>query len=1081
MKIKKLLIENINSLYGRFEIDFGSPEFASGLFAITGPTGSGKTTILDAICLALYGETPRISGGGEKMTEVVSKGTSHCLAELDFETNGKSYRSTFGFGSYQRGKKSGSLQPVPVHTLACGGKIITEKISATRKKVIDITGMTPEQFYRAALLAQGQFDAFLLAGQEKAAILEQITGTAIYSVIAKKIHEKSRLLKDQFDRENAVLSTVELLDEETVRQKKDELAKLLEQSADLQQQQKLQEQYQTAFNDFTAAEKELQKNLTDQAELEAEKKDFSDGNARLAAGETALLIRPSYQDHLELQKKSASHEALLKELLQKMPVLELQKKQAEEECKKAELAFLTQKTAEENIVKAAREAAVMDNSLEGKRVSLRELASDQQETEKNIKHLEEQLKLQQQKLHDLAEAKSGSAAYLEQHAADKDLPARKLQWLEQLSSYHQQKKFASECKNQYLDAERLLRMAENNTAEKNNILNTAAAELEKATNEEKKKTEELQKILDGSSLVSLEREEELLQKTVDCMRTIMLYENARKKLEDGVACPLCGSTEHPFAPGNIPQDTGEEKALAGLRKKISMCRSKQHEVETAVNIRNSKAIDLERAKGELASCKTAEQEKIAICGLLQEKLLLQTQTESGLFDALAKSLADYGFDWTDPARLPDDIEKRSAAMKNAEQLLATFDKKYAASELEADNLKTQLDQQKNTLITIQKKTAALTEEAGNITRKRRELFGDRDPEKETTSARRELELRQKTFTAASGILGKCEEACRIAAESYAKTDSDLKRIIPQLEQQKERWLAECSRYSVTPEFFLASLLDDKELAALTDKRANLIQRTELLRNGHREILAKRENLKQKLPADQTLEQTQNILGEIIQRQKTLQLQTGALSFELEQNAEKQQKHQELIRQQQELHSKLLIWQELDSMIGGSDGQRFQRIAQGITLDHLLVNANTVLQRMNGRYELIRRDSEKNPLEIDVIDHWQGDDIRPCENLSGGERFQVSLSLALGLSSMAGEKIRVDSLFLDEGFGTLDPDSLDLALQTLAALQQNENKIIGIISHVAAVKENIPAVIEVTPCGGGRSRLSGAGISDTVQQ
>ena len=137
--------------------------------------------------------------------------------------------------------------------------------------------------------------------------------------------------------------------------------------------------------------------------------------------------------------------------------------------------------------------------------------------------------------------------------------------------------------------------------------------------------------------------------------------------------------------------------------------------------------------------------------------------------------------------------------------------------------------------------------------------------------------------------------------------------------------------------------------------------------------------------------------------------------------------------------------------------------------------------MNGRYELIRRDSEKNPLEIDVIDHWQGDDIRPCENLSGGERFQVSLSLALGLSSMAGEKIRVDSLFLDEGFGTLDPDSLDLALQTLAALQQNENKIIGIISHVAAVKENIPAVIEVTPCGGGRSRLSGAGISDTVQQ
>ena len=131
--------------------------------------------------------------------------------------------------------------------------------------------------------------------------------------------------------------------------------------------------------------------------------------------------------------------------------------------------------------------------------------------------------------------------------------------------------------------------------------------------------------------------------------------------------------------------------------------------------------------------------------------------------------------------------------------------------------------------------------------------------------------------------------------------------------------------------------------------------------------------------------------------------------------------------------------------------------------------------MNGRYELLVSDSD-GMLGIDVLDHLRGDEIRTSANLSGGERFQVSLALALGLSSMSGEKIHIDSLFLDEGFGTLDPDSLENALRTLADLRRTEGKIIGIISHVKAIGESIPALIEVIPQGGGRSRLSGAGVS-----
>ncbi len=129
--------------------------------------------------------------------------------------------------------------------------------------------------------------------------------------------------------------------------------------------------------------------------------------------------------------------------------------------------------------------------------------------------------------------------------------------------------------------------------------------------------------------------------------------------------------------------------------------------------------------------------------------------------------------------------------------------------------------------------------------------------------------------------------------------------------------------------------------------------------------------------------------------------------------------------------------------------------------------------MTDRYLLIR-DSEQ-PLELDVVDNYQAGEIRSTKNLSGGESFIVSLSLALGLSKMSSKKVKVDSLFLDEGFGTLDDEALETALETLAGLQQ-DGKLIGVISHVPALKERIPTQISVQPVSGGKSILKGPGIS-----
>lgn len=165
------------------------------------------------------------------------------------------------------------------------------------------------------------------------------------------------------------------------------------------------------------------------------------------------------------------------------------------------------------------------------------------------------------------------------------------------------------------------------------------------------------------------------------------------------------------------------------------------------------------------------------------------------------------------------------------------------------------------------------------------------------------------------------------------------------------------------------------------------------------------------------------------------------------------------------------WNNLHELIGSADGKKFRNFAQGLTFELMVAHANRTLQQMTDRYLLVRDVNE--PLELNVLDNYQAGEVRSTKNLSGGESFIVSLALALGLSRMASQNVRVDSLFLDEGFGTLDEEALDVALTTLSGLQE-DGKLIGVISHVQALKERIATRIQVRPLSGGRSRLEGPG-------
>jgi len=170
------------------------------------------------------------------------------------------------------------------------------------------------------------------------------------------------------------------------------------------------------------------------------------------------------------------------------------------------------------------------------------------------------------------------------------------------------------------------------------------------------------------------------------------------------------------------------------------------------------------------------------------------------------------------------------------------------------------------------------------------------------------------------------------------------------------------------------------------------------------------------------------------------------------------------------------WKRLNDMIGTEGGVRFKKYAQGITLNRLLKAANPHLSGMTqNRYALLWNVKDGEALLPSIIDNHQAEAKRPTSNLSGGETFMVSLALALGLSGMASGKLQVDSLFLDEGFGTLDPEVLDLAIGTLNRLHHSQGKLIGVISHIDQLKNQISTKIEVTKLGNGRSKLSGPGV------
>jgi len=364
-----------------------------------------------------------------------------------------------------------------------------------------------------------------------------------------------------------------------------------------------------------------------------------------------------------------------------------------------------------------------------------------------------------------------------------------------------------------------------------------------------------------------------------------------------------------------------------------------------------------------------------------------------------------------------------------------------------------------------------------IKEKRFELFGEKNADQEEEKSRTTLQKAEDIKTKAQDL----SQQCKQKLEENSNLISGLQRQISErkadLMSAEEVFADKVVRYGFTDEInYVSSRLSIEEREQL-ETEAN---RLDILKTA---LETRKADKKRELAEETARKLTEETLDVLITRfdENNISLtnvlkEIGALSQRITSNNEAKAKGEQIGRKI-DLQNKLLErWNKLNTLIGSSDGRKYRNFAQGLTFEIMVSYANIQLAKLSDRYLLMRDRNE--PLELNVIDNYQAGEIRTTKNLSGGESFIVSLALALGLSRMSSKNVRVDSLFLDEGFGSLDEETLETALGTLASLRQ-DGKMIGVISHVGAMKDRINTTIIVQQVREGRSILSGPGCREIV--
>lgn len=1125
MKFLQLEILNLASLdkQGGEVINFEEGALGeSTIFSIVGPTGSGKSTLLDAICLALYNRAPRyprkkgdknqnieIFGAADASESnrlaptdsrnILTRGKKEGYSKLTFlANNGSIYRAEWHV-RFQRVRYENAK--TALYKITRKGEEITEE-AADWNELPNIIGLDYDQFLRTVLIAQGSFANFLTAKEnERYELLEKLIGCEeTYTNIATEIKKAKDQATDAY---NQMAASVEAVKQNLLND--EELAHLKEEIARLEKAEKeLDSQLQAISKDlqwFEENDKQIKKITICQSDMKQAADAIKEIQAQILRLQLHDEVQPAVNLLQEVERQTQSIHEQEENILKAEGNIKSQESAISESEKTLASLKEAVSKAQEQLEKALpviAEARALKTKMEAAMPNLKEkkeaLELAQKENQTALKDVEENARNIKKWEAETEKANLALKTTQEEIAKQKQVLHEATQTAEQAWETERNKTAGQnieELQNSKTVADRKLQDVQQAIKV---VAHLDAATAEKQKNEERilvlgKRNAEIDETLGKLTIEALTQETLTLRNAYTLMVSEK-WEIHRANLTEGKPCPLCGSTTHPYHTDNRQFEEATTELSQLLKVKENLLKQQQKEEKDLSGERKQNDGEVqtlqkqqEKLSGEIA---TYEEDWKAL--IAQYPKIPKAEAELKLLLPIYENKAK---DASSKLSLFNKIQKE---IERLTQLKDKAVKDEAAYESKASTIQNKAQENTSTCATKLAEQKALTTNLISQQKSKEEAYGK--ALQAWNSAKKEMEEWQEKYKqilngeepdAAEQRLTAAKDEATKAADTQ---NENINKLKAELANSKGSHQTMLSQNKTMKENLLAK---EKELDFWIEEYNKQLEEKSIEppfidRNTIREMLHSAEDWnairrekdeKEKAVASTTaLYQSAEKAHQQHLEHQPAQTRDALLAIQQEYQERSQrneliaanarmQNHQEAVKQLGDKAEALnLVTQEKDDWTAitdaiGADGKTLRKIAQCYTLSFLIAHANQEIRKFNSRYEL---QQVKHSLGIRVIDHDRADDIRDTTSLSGGETFIVSLGLALGLSALSSRNISFENLFIDEGFGTLDPDTLATVIDSLAMLQSSQGKKVGVISHTDTMSERITTQIRIIKNG-----------------